>query len=126
MQFLVTAMLVVAAIIHLMPSVGVLGGPRLESLYGLPVDEPDLAILMRHRAVLFGLLGAFLLYAAFQAELQRIAFIAGLLSAGSFVWLAWSIGGYNAQIGRVVIVDLAAIVCLLVAIGADLMAPGRN
>jgi hypothetical protein len=114
MRYLVSAMLVVVATIHLLPLSGALGGERLAALYGLPFDEPNLQILMRHRAVLFGLLGAFLLYAAFQPALQLLAFVAAFASVVSFLWLAWSVGGYSAQMGRVFTADLVALACLLV------------
>jgi hypothetical protein len=120
MRYLVSATLVVAAIIHLLPLSGVLGSERLAALYGLNVSEPNLAILMRHRAVLFGLLGAFLAIAAFRPALQSMAFTAGLVSVASFLWLAWSIGGYNAQIARVVTADVIALAFLVVGLGAHL------
>jgi len=113
MQYVASAALLVAAVIHLLPLQGVLGSDRLASLYGaLPFDDPNLAILMRHRAVLFGLLGAFLLFAAFRPALQTLAFIAGLVSVISYLWLAWSIGGHNALLARVVVADIVALVCL--------------
>jgi hypothetical protein len=114
MRYLVSAMLVVVGVIHLMPVSGVLGSERLAALYGLSFDQPDLAILMRHRAILFGLLGAFLLLAALRTELQTIALVAGFVSVVSFLYLAWSTGHYNAQLGRVVAADVVALVCLLV------------
>jgi hypothetical protein len=55
-----------------------------------------------------------LLYAAFNPALQTLAFIAGFISVVSFLWLAWSVGGYNAQVARVVIADIVALVCLVV------------
>jgi hypothetical protein len=113
-RHLVSAMLVVVAIIHLMPVSGVLGAERLNALYGLAVNEPNLAILMRHRAVLFGLLGVFLLIAAFRSELQGYALVAGFASVGSFLYLAWSVGRYNPQVGRVVTADVVALACLVV------------
>ena len=63
MRYLASAMLIIVGIFHLLPLSGVLGVERLASLYGLPFGEPNLAILMRHRAVLFGLLGLFLIFA---------------------------------------------------------------
>jgi hypothetical protein len=117
----VSALLAVVAIIHLLPLSGVLGAERLAALYGMPFDDPNLQIMMRHRAVLFGLLGIFLLYAAFKPALQPIAFIAGLASTLSFLWLAWSVGGYNAAIGRVVVADVIAVACLIVAIALYLL-----
>lgn len=114
MRYLVSAMLVVVAIIHLLPVPGLLGSERLAVLYGLAFDESNLAILMRHRAVLFGLLGVFLVIAAFRPSWQPAAFAAGFVSVVSFVVLAWSVGGYNAQVARVVAADLVAFVCLVV------------
>ena len=120
MHHLVSAMLVVVGVIHLLPLSGVLGGGRLSVLYGLPFDEPNLAILMRHRAVLFGLLGLFLCVAAFRPAWQTIAFVAGFVSVVSFLWLARSTGGYNPLVARVVMADIVALVCLIIGAGAHM------
>ena len=120
MRYVVTVTLVIVAIIHLLPLSGVLGSDRLATLYGLSFNEPNLAILMRHRAVLFGLLGLFLLLAAFRPELQLLAFAAAFASVLSFLWLAWSTGNYNAQLGRVFTADVVALACLVVGLTAYL------
>jgi len=120
MPHLVSAMLVVAGIIHVLPLIGVLGADPLHRLYGLRIEDPNLLVLMRHRAVLFGLLGGFLLYAACKRDAQIAALIAGLVSAGSFAWIAWSSGGADSMMSlamfRVVAADWVAIGCLLVAL----------
>lgn len=118
MHYLVSAMLVVVAVIHLLPLAGVLGAAQLTALYGIPFNEPNLAILMRHRAVLFGLLGAFLLFAAIRPAYQVAALVAGFVSVVSFLGLAWSIGAYNAQLGRVFTADIVALVCLIIGAAA--------
>ncbi len=114
MRHLIAATLVVVGIIHLLPLPGVLGSAQLAMLYGLDFADPDLAILMRHRAVLFGLLGVFLVMAAFRPRWQPAAFVAGFASVLSFLAIAWSTGGYNAAIARVVTADLVALACLVV------------
>lgn len=114
MQYLVSASLILAGIIHLLPLPGLLGAEKLAALYGLDLSEPNLSILMRHRAVLFGLLGAFLVYAAFKPSLQPLAFVAAFVSVVSFLLLAWSSDGYNTQVGRVVTADLVALVVLVI------------
>jgi hypothetical protein len=115
MQIIISVLLIIVAIIHLLPLSGVLSAKRLTALYGLSFDEPNLEILMRHRAVLFGLLGLFFIYAALKTELQPIAFVAGFVSVASFIWIAWSVGGYNASVRRVVVADWVALVCLGIA-----------
>ena len=111
-------MLVIVGIIHLMPVPGAIGAERLATLYGVAFDEPNLSILMRHRAVLFGILGSFLLVAAFRPEMQVVAVAVGLVSVLTFLYLAWSVGGYNDRVGRVVFADGVALVCLLVCAAA--------
>ncbi len=111
-------MLIVAGIIHLLPLSGVLGAERLGKLYGLSFADDNLAILMRHRAVLFGMLGAFLVFAAFRPAMQPLALIAGFISVVSFLWLAWSAGTYNGHIARVFNADLVALGCLIAAAAA--------
>ena len=126
MRYLVMISLCVAAVIHLLPLVGVLGGDRLQSLYGIAIDSPDLQILMRHRAVLFGLLGIYLLAAAFIPALQPSALAVGLISVLSFLLLAWTTEGYNASIARVVAVDLVALVALLIGTAAYFMIRSKD
>jgi len=115
MQYIVSIALLVVAVIHLLPLMGILGVDKLNSLYGLSIaGDANLEILMRHRAVLFGLLGTFLVLAVFKAQYQVIAFIAGFISVLSFMWLAWSVGGYNLEIARVFKADIVALVCLTI------------
>jgi len=125
MEKIVKTALVVVGLIHLLPLIGVLGSQKLASLYGLPFDDPNLAILMRHRAILFGLLGSFLIYGAFTPALQALALIAGYISIVSFLVLAWSVGQYNSELGRIVIMDVVALLCLIAASAACLW-PSRS
>ena len=115
MHKLITGLLILAGVIHLLPVSGVLGAERLFALYGVALNDPNFEILMRHRAVLFGLLGLFLIYAAFKRALWPVATTAGLVAAGSFIVIAWAVGGHNAFITRVVIADAVAVVGLVVA-----------
>jgi hypothetical protein len=115
MKKIISALLFIVGVIHLLPLAGVIGPEKLSALYGIQVDEPNLSILMRHRAVLFGLLGLFICYAGFRPTMQFLALLGGFISVGSFLWLAWGTGGYNALIGRVVVADIMALICLVIA-----------
>lgn len=112
---IITGALLIVAIIHLLPLSGFAGVSRLSSLYGVEISDPNLEILMRHRSILFGVLGALFIYAAFQPPLQLIALIAGFVSVLSFFYLAYSVSGFNDAIQRVVIADVIALVALLIA-----------
>lgn len=115
MRFVVPAVLLVVAAIHLLPLAGALGPAKLASLYAIDAQEPNLQILLRHRAVLFGLLAALLVYAVWQPALQGIALIGALVSVASFVIVALAVGGYNGALRTVVLVDSVATVLLVVA-----------
>ena len=121
MRYLISAMLIIVGIIHLLPLAGVLGSEKLSALYGLTINDPNLVILMRHRAVLFGVLGAFFVFAAFKPAFQPLAFVAGFISVVSFLWLAWSTGNYNAQVARVFTADIVALFCLIIAAACYLL-----
>jgi len=108
-------MLFIAGVVHLLPLSGVLGGGQLASLYGIGFDEPNLAILMRHRAVLFGLVGGLMLWSVFKPALRSAAIAGGLVSVASFLHLASAVGNYNARIERVFTVDIALLACLVAA-----------
>jgi hypothetical protein len=113
-KYVVAVSLVIVGIIHLLPLSGVIGGERLSALYGLSLNEPNIAILMRHRAVLFGILGFFFIAAVFKQSFQPYAFGVGFVSVLSFIGLAWAAGNYNEQIARVVTADLIALAALII------------
>jgi len=116
MEKIIAGLLVLVGIIHLLPASGMLGAERLNLLYGVSLGDSNLVILMRHRAVLFGLLGLFMIYAAFKPSLQPLAFLAGFVSVVSFMAIAWSVGGYNEAIRKVVIADVVAVIALFIAV----------
>jgi hypothetical protein len=118
MPWLVPLVLVLLALIHLPPLLGVLGVAKMESAYGVAIAGPDLALLMRHRALLFGLLAGILLLAVFVPVLQPWALCLALLSAGGFVGLARVTPGHNAKLARVAWIDVAAVVFALVGLAA--------
>ncbi len=118
MRILTALALLTVGIIHLIPLSGVLGPEHLVRLYGAAPSDPSALILMRHRAVLFGIVGGVCVLAAFKPALQWLALILGSVSVVSFLWLAWSTGGFNAHLQRVVVADVLALLCLAAGAGA--------
>lgn len=85
---LISAVLLAVGAAHLLPLLGILGASRLEQLYGLRIEDSNLLLLMRHRALLFGLLGALLVTAAFRPACGGVALLAAWGSVLGFVVLA--------------------------------------
>lgn len=112
--------LLVAGIIHLLPVPGVMGVSTLARLYGIEVSDPNTAILLQHRALLFGLLGVLMLVAVALPWLRVTVLTVALFSAASFIVVALAVGGYNPAIGRVVVADVLASMLLAVGLVAEL------
>ena len=104
----------VVGVIHLLPLAGLAGAERLSQLYGVDASEPNLALLLRHRAVLFGLLGALCVAAAFRPHLRGGALLAAWASVASFLLLAAGTQ-VNPAVARVVMADWIALAALVVA-----------
>jgi hypothetical protein len=114
-QHLWTFLVLVAAAINLAPVVGAVSAERMAVFYGVGLADPNLQILMRHRAVLFGLVGGVLLVAAFHPPLRTLGYVLGFSSMLSFLLIAWGVGGYGAEIRRVIVVDVVGIAALAAA-----------
>ncbi len=112
----ITLSLLVVAVIHLLPVLGFLGGDQLAALYGIEVNDSNLEILLRHRAMLFGILGVFIGFSAFRPALQPIAFWAAFVSIVSFFYVAFSADSFNDAIRRVVVADVVALLALALAV----------
>jgi hypothetical protein len=115
--------LIEAGLIHFLPVTGVIGADQLTSMYSIPFTDPNLLILMRHRAVMLGLLGGLVLYATFRPAIQGLGLLVGTVSLSSIVALAWSIGGYNQALSRVVMADSIAVLCFLTAAALRAIGP---
>jgi hypothetical protein len=117
MERIITAIFVLVGAINLYPVVGVLSAKMLSSLYVIDVQNNDVLILLRHRAILFGLLGGFIIYSAFKPELQPLAIIMGLISMLSFIVIAFLVGDYGAGVRKVIVADVIASLGLLIVLG---------
>lgn len=119
MKYLAGAAFAVAGLINLFALTGVLGGAQLQSLYGLPVADEGMLLLMRHRALLFGLVGGLLVLAAFRPQHRAVASWIGLFSMASFMALAWPPQQYSAELQRVFWADAAGCLALVIGIVAS-------
>jgi len=111
----ISACLVIVGLINIVPLVGVLSAQKLESAYSINLTSNNLIILMRHRALLFGVVGGFILYSAFAVPYQGAAIIMAAVSMLGYIVLVYLQGGYNESVFKVLIVDVVGVVFLVVA-----------
>ncbi len=116
---LIRLILILVGAIHLYPGIGIFSAARLQQLYGIVIEDRNLLLLMRHRALLFGLFGALLILSAFQPSLRWFAYVAGIISTAGFLLLVGMAQDYNEVLRRVVIADWVAVSLLLLAILFD-------
>lgn len=115
MKRIVPLTLLLVALLHALPLAGVLGAARLQALYGVDASDLSLELLLRHRAVLFGLLAVALAGAAWRPAWRGAGLVAGIVSVASFLLLAWLAGPLAPALSTVVKLDLAALALLLLA-----------
>jgi len=116
MHKVVTILLVFVGLINFVPVIGIVSAERLSSLYGITKLDGDLLLLMRHRALLLGIVGAFMIYAAFRQHLRPAAIILGLVSMLGFIMLVFLSGDYGDEVYRIALVDIGASAALLVVV----------
>lgn len=108
----ITVFIVIAGVINFLPVIGVLSAAQVESLYGVDVSDPALEILLRHRAVLFGLIGGFMIMAAFKTSLHSVAIIGGLIAMVSFLGLYYSSENQPTSLASIVYADIIGVISL--------------
>lgn len=125
MHRIITGLIVLAGLINFAPVVGVFSGARIEGLYGIELSNPTLEILLRHRAVLFGLVGGFMIYAAFKKQMHLFAIFSGLIAMTSFLWLYYSAGDPPQSLISIVNADIVGIAFLAIALALKIFADKR-
>ncbi len=113
MELFTKAVLIFVSLIHVLPGLGVFGGERLLALYGISPDEPNLQILLRHRAVLFAMLGAGLVWSIFVPAWRPVMVGVSMISMVTFLLIVWLEGNANAALRRAAWIDIVAILGLL-------------
>ena len=99
--------LVFTALVHALPLLGVFGASQLHKLYAVQTHDSAILLLLQHRAVMFAVLAAVLLYCALTPALRVPGLLVALACTASFVALALSGGdGMNHALKRVFWVDL--------------------
>lgn len=110
---LVALIFFIVGMINFVPIVGALSAGYLEQLYQVRIKGPEIELLLRHRAILFGIVGGVLIGAAFFPSIQVLAWIAGIVSMLSFIILFLLVGSNSEALMRILWIDVFAIFLLI-------------
>ena len=112
LELTVSVVLVLVGLINFAPVVGMVSSSAIARAYGMDEPAGDLAVLLRHRAVLFGIVGGFIVLSAFMPTLQVAAVTMAYISMGSYVALVMAAGISNPKLVRIKNIDVVAIALL--------------
>ncbi len=115
MKVFFTLCLVLVGLVNLAPVVGVFSAQQMAEAYGVTINGSEMVVLMKHRALLFGLLGGFTLFAVFVRSLQLPALVMCGLSMSGFVWLMHFDSVTSHAMQRILWFDYAGLVFWLLA-----------
>lgn len=105
--------LLVAGIINFAPSILAFIPSRFSKSYGILIPDANFELLLRHRAILFALVGGFMIWSAITKNEYNLSTVLGLISMFSFVMLYFLVGGtVNEQLAIVMKIDLGAVILL--------------
>ena len=110
------SLLFLVGVINFLPIVGILSLDKINQAYGLSIDDNNLAILLRHRALLFGLIGGFVIYSVFKPQYQIASIVLAAISMLGYLYFFWSIGDSNPVLLKIAQADIVGIVLLIVAL----------
>ena len=113
MEILLRTCLFIAGIINLLPSILAFMPQKITASYGITLPDVNFELLLRHRAVLFGIIGGVLIYAAISKKYYDLSVVIGMVSMISYLILYFLMDvPVNTQLRRVMQIDVVGVVIL--------------
>ena len=126
MSYLTSLLFLIAGAINFIPISGAVSGEQLDKLYQIGVVSPDVGLLLRHRAFLFGIVGSIIIVAAFVPSLRLVATISGLVSMVSFIVFVFATKNSNPNLIQIAWIDVGATLVLLLGFAVHLAAGNQQ
>ena len=90
---------------------------KISKSYGIEIPNANYELLLRHRAILFGIIGGLMIFSSIVKKYYEIATIAGLISMTSFILLYFLIDkDISSELKKVMAIDIFASLILLVGL----------
>jgi heme A synthase len=117
MELIFRITLFIAGLINLLPALLAFLPEKIAKSYGIDIPNSNYELLLRHRAVLFGIIGGLMIYSAIAKKHYEISTTAGLISMTSFIILYFLIDkGINSELKKVMIIDVVATAILCIGL----------
>ena len=99
----------VLALVHLVPMIAAIMPNQITKLYGIVPGDKTQIVLLQHRALLFGLVGAACALAAHNEAVRWPALIGAVVSMAAFIVMFLLHDPMGGALRKIVLVDLAAL-----------------
>ena len=110
--------LFISGMINFIPSILAFFPEKISQSYGIPVPDANYELLLRHRAIMLGIIGGAMIYSALSKKNYNLSIVIGLISMVSFLILYYSMNApINPELTKVMQFDIVGIVILLIAVG---------
>lgn len=106
--------LFIAGVINILPSILAFLPEKISKSYGIEIPSVNFELLLRHRAVLFAIVGGLMIYSAISKKYYSISITVGLISMISFIILYFLMNGINPELEKVMRIDLIAVILLII------------
>lgn len=111
----ITFCLIIVGLINFLPILGIGSALQIEQAYAVIIESNDVEILLRHRALLFGIIGGFVVISAFKEHYQKPAMVMAAISMAGFIATVLTVGGYNDSINKILMIDVIGLLFLIAA-----------
>jgi hypothetical protein len=117
MEIVFRISLFIAGIINFLPSLLAFFPEKISKSYGIEAPNASNELILRHRAILFGIIGLLMLYSSIMKKYYGLSSSFGLISMISFIVLYFIIGKeISAELKKVMFIDLVGTIILLLGI----------
>ncbi len=115
MEIIFRICLFIAGVINFIPSFLAFLPSNINKSYGIEIPNADYELLLRHRAILFGIVGGIMIYGAITKKNYYLAFVIGCISMVSFILLSYLVSSQiNSELFKVLKIDVVGLAILII------------
>ena len=112
MEIIFRITLFITGTVNFLPAILAFFPEKISNAYGIEIPNADLELLLRHRAILFGIVGGLMIYSSVSKKYYSVSVTVGLISMISFIILYFLMNGISTDLGKIMKIDLAAVLLL--------------